>query len=162
MNGLTFSPDRGSLLLRHRGEATFSWDFSRVERYLEFDRRLDGARRRIHDNPDDADALLVFGEWLAFRGVWDQALPFLTRARERGAAVPPILIAQCQWRSGKVGLARDELAKALAVRTGNQANDGAQKDYLRLLLRRLGEMDSTAPSASGPNSASSEGAAPAH
>jgi len=159
MNGLAFSPDRGSLLLRQYGDTTLTWDFSRVERYLEFDRRLDGARRRIHDNPDDADALRVFGEWLAFRGVWDQALPFLTRARERGAAVPPILIAQCQWRSGKVGLARDELAKALAVQADDEANDGEQKDYLRMLLRRLGEMGSTAPS-SGSNSVTSDGAAP--
>jgi hypothetical protein len=85
------------VLSGHQDKGLQLRSLSRPARYREFDTLLPRARQAIQKNENDAEALKVFGEWYAFRGVNDWAIEFLERARKGGADVSPLPLARCYW-----------------------------------------------------------------
>jgi hypothetical protein len=107
-----FSP-KGDAWLSDSGDLTMMfWDFSRITRYGEMMPRVPESIKRLQTNPDDPAALATLGKWYAFRGINDQAIELLTKARERGAIVPSLLVARCQWKLHALREARAEFQKA--------------------------------------------------
>lgn len=107
-----FSPN-GDAWLSDGGDRTvIFWDFSRMSHYQVLMRSAFHAVKRLQINPDDPAASAALGEWYAFRGINDQAVELLTKARARGAIVPSLLIARCQWKRQAFPEARAEFQKA--------------------------------------------------
>ncbi|HUI06909.1 MAG TPA: protein kinase [Verrucomicrobiae bacterium] len=127
---VAFSPDGKSALSSDWAGTVSLWDFSRAEAYQAFNARLPRAFGAITENPNDAAALGVLGEWYAFRGVWDWAVEFLERARNEGAPVSSLMLARCYWQLDKLDEAKREFDRAL--------KDGeAPEPYLRLCLEAV-------------------------
>jgi len=107
-----FSPKGDAWLSGSSDLTVMFWDFSRITRYGEMMPRVSDFIKRLQTNPDDPAALATLGEWYAFRGIDDQAIQFLTKARAQGATVSSLLIARCYWKLGAFRAARTEFQKA--------------------------------------------------
>lgn len=117
----------GGVVLVGSGVWISIWDLSRWTRHLEFSPRLDAARVALGSNPDDAGALATLGEWYAFRGVDDWAVPILEKARACGASVSSLTLARCYWQ-------RDRMADAAREFRNAMKRHEASADYLDLCL----------------------------
>jgi uncharacterized protein HemY len=106
------------------------WDFDLPQRFRVFEPRAAAARERLVLQPQDAGALLILGEWFAFREGDYLAADHLERARKAGAAVSPLLLGRCYWRLGRLNEAKQEFQQAL------QAHE-APADYLQQCLQAV-------------------------
>ena len=91
------------------------WDWERAARYDEFGQSISKAREALVRDPNDADALAVFGQWYAFRGVYDWAAEFMEQARTGGARVSGVDLARCYWQLGRMTDADREFRKAMEL-----------------------------------------------
>ena len=96
---------------------------------------LPEARRALEQRPGDfrpgrGAALMTFGEWYAYRGLWDRAAELLEQARAEGAPVPPLTLGRCHWNSGNPVKARAEFTAAL--RAARAAGSQPEQAYLRV------------------------------
>jgi WD40 repeat protein/tRNA A-37 threonylcarbamoyl transferase component Bud32 len=110
---LDFAPDGNSIISAGQDGALCKWDFSRPALYRRFEKRLPAAREALAKDPQNADGLLAFGEWYAFRGDWELAATLLGRARAKGASVSLLLLARCLRRSGDPDAAIPEFHAAI-------------------------------------------------
>ncbi len=129
---LAISKDGRFIVIGSWDLAVKVWDFQRPLRYREFESLVPKAQQKLAKNPEDAQALAVFGRWYAFRGVDELAVDFLEKARksptEQGqAAVSSLTLARSYWRLNKLPEAEREFRQALANREASQ-------DYLNLCL----------------------------
>ncbi|MDM8005482.1 MAG: protein kinase [Phycisphaerae bacterium] len=130
INSLAVSRD-GRVLLAGSEDRTVSiWDFDLPQRFRVFEPRAAAARERLVLQPQDAGALLILGEWFAFREGDYLAADHLERARKAGAAVSPLLLGRCYWRLGRLNEAKQEFQQAL------QAHE-APADYLQQCLQAV-------------------------
>jgi hypothetical protein len=107
-------------------------DFARGMAQKAFEPRVAAAQAALQRNPNDLASLATLGEWYAFRGMDSWAIDFLTRARERGAAVAPLALARCHWNLDHLPEAQREFQIAL-----EQAADPAEKRYLNWCIRAV-------------------------
>lgn len=114
-------------------------DLSRPLQSRQWVARLEQCRGLLGDPSRRAEALLAYGQWYAFRGVWDVAAELLGEARRGGAAVSAVELARCYWRAGDGASASREFEKALALAGGD-----AESTYLSLCLRAAGARDAGA------------------
>jgi TPR repeat protein len=80
----------------------------------------------------DPAALATLGEWYAFRGGDHWAVEFLSRARERGAAVAALTLARSYWSLNRNGEARREFQIAL-----EQCKDAGEATYLGWCIQAI-------------------------
>ncbi|MGA2496283.1 MAG: protein kinase [Tepidisphaeraceae bacterium] len=106
------------------------WDFSRPQRYRDFEAEIPNARAALDRNPADPAALAVFGRWYAFRAVPAWALELFAQARAAGGSVPALEMARCQWQLGHLAEARAEFERSLK-------QHDAPEFYLKLCLRAV-------------------------
>ena len=106
------------------------WDWERAARYDEFGQSISKAREALVRDPNDADALAVFGQWYAFRGVYDWAAEFMEQARTAVPVFPASISARCYWQLGRMTDAEREFRKAMEL---HEAPD----DYLALCIRAV-------------------------
>jgi WD40 repeat protein/tRNA A-37 threonylcarbamoyl transferase component Bud32 len=92
------------------------WQFDRPVQYAKFESSLPEARKTLEENPDDAAALVEFGQWYLFRGVHNWAAEFLEKARKNGAAVSSMELARCYWQLGRLDDAAREFRSAIERR----------------------------------------------
>jgi tetratricopeptide (TPR) repeat protein len=119
-DGVTaFSGSRDGLIRR--------WSFDRPAQYAEFALSLPKARKALEDDPEDVKALILFGRWFAFRGVYDWAAEFLERSRAAGGDVPSLDLARCYWQLGR----HEDAAREF--RTASERHE-APAAYLELCL----------------------------
>jgi WD40 repeat protein len=133
VSSFSLSGDGNILVTAAWDGAARVWDFTRPAQYRDLDTRVAAARQTLEKSPDDAASLAVLGEWYAFRGLDEQAIDFLERARAGGAtSTSSLILGRCYWRAGHTEQARAELAKA--VERGE-----APADYLNLCVRAVSE-----------------------
>jgi tetratricopeptide (TPR) repeat protein len=101
------------------------YDLSRPAQYQAMEAALAAARERLQREPQDPDALAVFGRWYALNGVDDWAVELLERARGKGVDVSPLLLARCYLRLDDTAAAAVEFKKAID-------RHEAPREYLRL------------------------------
>jgi predicted NACHT family NTPase/tetratricopeptide (TPR) repeat protein len=136
--GVAFSPN-GLVILSTGFKKLQLRDLAGPARYREFEERLSKARSAMRKNENDPEALKTFGEWYAFRGVWDWAVELLERARKNGAEAPPIL-ARCYWQLDKLPEAAAEFKKeldrvqALAIPDDLKSRTARENEELHLKL----------------------------
>jgi hypothetical protein len=109
-------------------------DFSYTERHRDLETRLSAALTGLRATPGDGQALVVVGEWYAFRGLSTWALELFRRAERAGAKVSSLVLARCHWREGDLSAARREFQRA-------KARGEAPADYLDFLVAQLGSSD---------------------
>jgi WD40 repeat protein len=128
------SDDARAVIIVRRGAANANevrtWALDRAAADRRFEQRLPDARRRLKANPDDPAALQTIGEWYAFRGMNDLAIPPLERARDTGAAGPALPLARCYWQSNRPQDAAREFRRAID-------RNEAPAEYLRLCLEAV-------------------------
>jgi tetratricopeptide (TPR) repeat protein len=95
-----------------------------------FEERLPAARRRLGADPNDPGALQTIGEWYAFRGMNDLAIPLLERARKASDAGAALPLARCYWQSSRPRDAAREFRRAID-------QNEAPAEYLRLCLQAV-------------------------
>ena len=113
------------------------YDFTRPQRYTEFEHRLPHARESLAKNPNDGSALAAFGEWWAFRHRPDWAAELFEKSRAAGAEISPLAMARCYWQLDKLPEARVEFRRAMEKKE-------APEFYLRLCIDAV-ERQITAP-----------------
>ena len=97
LQDIAFSRDGMRVLLAqvHANHPLHLRDFSPPALYRQFDATLPAARRALKASAVDAASNRAFGEWYAFRGVWDLAVEMLEEADSAGgkrtAAAPGTL-----------------------------------------------------------------------
>jgi len=113
-------------------------NFSRAEAYQAYSARLPGAFDAIDKNPGDPGALAIVGDWYAFRGLWDWAIEYLEKARQGGAAVSSLTLADCYWELGRLDDAKREFHRGLEA-------GGATDEYLKLCFTAAATADEQNP-----------------
>ena len=108
------------------------WDFTRGVAHRAFEPRVAAAQARLRQAAGDPVALATLGEWYAFRGMDHWAVEFLSRARERGAAVAPLTLARCYWNLNRNVEARREFQIAL-----EQSRDPGEQTYLGWCIQAI-------------------------
>jgi len=98
-----------------------AWDFGRVAKDREFERALPQAFLNAHQNGARGKALVIIGEWYAFRGRDDWAISYLEAARDEGADVSSLTLAQAYVRLAR----RGDLPAAGRPRPTNVSDVGA-------------------------------------
>jgi WD40 repeat protein len=103
------------------------WMLDRPAAERRFQQRLLAARRSRHSDPDNAAASQTLGEWYAFRGLNELAVPLLERACKSSPEGPALALARCYWQSNRPTDAAREFKRAIAQHE-------APAEYLRLCL----------------------------
>lgn len=125
VTAVAISPDGRTALSGSLDNTLICWDLSRGIAERSFEPRVAAALDRLQRAGDDPAALATLGEWYAFRGMDPWALDFLTRARERGAAVAPLMLARCYCNLNQNAEARLEFQIAL-----EQSKETAGRTYV--------------------------------
>lgn len=105
-----------------------------------FTMRLDGLQARVDRSPDDPDARLAIGDFLARSGAPNQALPHLRRAaRERpDDVVVATNLAVALARTGRTEEALAHLAEALGTDAGSPTERAGARTQRAAILRATG------------------------
>jgi hypothetical protein len=106
------------------------WDLLCLENNRERERYLREAQKILTQNPDNPNALSVFGQWYAFRHIDDWAADFLERAKRGGAVISNLTLGRCYWRLGRPAEAHREFQQALKRKE-------APDSYLELCMDAL-------------------------
>ncbi len=93
-----FSPDSRKIIWGNSDGSIYRIDFDFPRQYRLLKTKLDNAQIRLAKDPKDKSALTTFGDWFAFRGVWDYALDFYIRA---GISPSSPKMASCSWRNSQ-------------------------------------------------------------
>jgi predicted NACHT family NTPase len=139
---LACSSDGLTVVSGSRDKELKIWDFGRVDKYRDFQPKVDAAQHSLQANPQDPFAMAILGEWYAFRGVNNLAVEFLEQARAGGLNVNPVKIAQCYWELSDDLPAKSKLTRPIclqaAAREFNAAlaasNDPQEQFNLQLCL----------------------------
>ena len=115
--------DNGSLTLR---------EFDRAAEYEDFQVKVAAAQKALQNDPTDASAIAVLGDWWAFRGIDDWAVESLEKARSGGAAVSNVMLGRCYWNLKRFAEARREFTAAMA-----DANDEGERFYLEMCVEAI-------------------------
>jgi tetratricopeptide (TPR) repeat protein len=132
VSSVAIAPDGRTALSGSDDNSLKVWDFAWVSAQRDFEPRVAAAQQKLRQSPNDAAALATLGDWYALRGVDHWAVDFLTRARERGAAVAPLALARCYWNLDRLAEARKEFQAAL-----EQSEDKAERTYLGWCLAAI-------------------------
>jgi WD40 repeat protein len=108
------------------------WDFDWLSRYEQLQAEVAVALQALQSDPGNGKALVVLGEWYAFRGVDDWAAPVMVRAREAGARVSAVALARSYWAMNDLAAARREFQAA------REAGE-APAAYLNLCIAAIDE-----------------------
>ncbi|MCY3019615.1 MAG: hypothetical protein NTW87_11375, partial [Planctomycetota bacterium] len=95
-------------------------DLDRAKQERDLAHATAAARKALTTKALAPEALKTFGEWYAFRGVWDWAVEKLEAARKGGAEVSPLLLARCHWQNGDRVAATMEFGLALRNQEVNE------------------------------------------
>ena len=132
VTGVAIAPDGRTALSASSDKTLMLWDFTRGVAQRAFEPRVAAAQSRLQQAAGDPAALATLGEWYAFRGMDHWAVEFLGRARERGAAVAPLILARCYWNLNRNGEARREFQIAL-----EQSKDPGEQTYLGWCIQAI-------------------------
>jgi len=72
-------------------------DLSGLARYRDLEPKVRKALEAIRGDANNPEALVIMGEWYAFRRICDWAVEMLERARKNGADVSSLTLARCYW-----------------------------------------------------------------
>lgn len=137
VRAVALSADGRRLMTAGYDAAIRFWDLQRPAEYRRLTAALPAAQAALAERPDDAAALLAFGEWYAFRGVDAWAADFLERARKSGAEVSHLTLARACLRLGRWADARREFEAAIDRKE-------APEPYLELCLNTCASRETNA------------------
>ena len=129
---IAIAPDCRTVLFGSYDRTLMLWDFTRGVAHRAFEPRVAAAQSRLQQAAGDPAALATLGEWYAFRGMDHWAVDLLVRARERGAAVAPLMLARCYWNLNRNADARREFQIAL-----EQSKDPGEQTYLGWCIQAI-------------------------
>ena len=132
MDCVAIAADGRTVVSGSRDKTLKLWDFTRGVTQRAFEPRVAAAQARLQQAPGDPVALATLGEWYAFRGMDHWAVDLLVRARERGAAVAPLMLARCYWNLNRNADARREFQIAL-----EQSKDPGEQTYLGWCIQAI-------------------------
>ncbi len=132
VTGVAVGPDGRTALSASHDKTLKLWDFSRGVTERAFEVRVAAAQATLQDSPGDPASLATLGEWYAFRAMHHWAVDLLVRARERGAAVAPLVLARCYWNLNRNADARREFQIAQ-----EQSKDAGERTYLGWCIQAI-------------------------
>ena len=133
VTSVTIAPDGRTVVSGSYLAKTFElWDFKRGLAHRAFEARVAAAQAKLRQTAGDSAALATLGEWYAFRGMDHWAVDLFGRARDRGAAVGPLILARCYWNLNRSAQARREFQIA-----SEQSTDPREQTYLGWCIQAI-------------------------
>jgi len=133
ISAVVFCPNEKTAFTSSKKGRICRWQLDRPSRYAAFSESLPIAREALERDPNDANALALFGDWYAFRGVHDWAVDFLLKARAAGLDVASLKLARCYWQCGMFTNAKREFRRAAE-------REEAPRAYLSLCSKAVDAM----------------------